>query len=91
MSKILRTPRRQRFAITPERMLAAGAMTIVAVGLAQPSVRTLAGLDFSDQKFAAAKIDPTPTGSVAAGPEQSHAERAIHGLTGILKRIRDKN
>ncbi len=89
MSPILKKRRRHRFAITPERTLGVGAMAIVAIGFAQPAVMNMAGLNFSDTKFASAKIDATPVGSVAPAPTVSHGERIVHGLTGIIKRIRD--
>lgn len=92
MSPILKKPRRYRFVVTPERTLAVGAMIIVGIGFAQPTVMTMAGLNFTDTKFASSKIDPTPTGSVAPASAHtaSHAEKFVHGLTGVIKRLRDR-
>lgn len=93
MSPILKKPRRFRFAMTPERTLAIGAMAILGIGFAQPAVMTMAGLSFTDTRFASSKIDPTPTGSVAPAGAQSlsHAEKFVHGLTGVIKRLRDRD
>lgn len=82
--------RRHVIAITPERSLVVGAMAIIGLGFAQPTVMTLVGMEFGQEKFAAMSLDYTPLGAVQ--PQEPPRPRSnptmAHGLTGVIKPIR---
>jgi hypothetical protein len=91
MSILLKKRPRWKLRVTPERVIALGAVTAIGLGMAQPSIMSMAGLDFQNQRFAGQKIDPTPTGSIDEDPAARRRERIVHGLAGILQAIRSRN
>ena len=85
-----RTMRNPRIAGGVRQLVALAAIGTAALGLAQPRVMRLAGLDFAHSPSAArpmntALIDMAPTGTVE--PRPGDASR-IHGLAGTLKALR---
>ena len=91
MSILLKQRPKFRIRVTPERVLAVAAMTAVGIGLAQPSLVSMARLQDRPQTFAGHPIDPAPTGTIDQDAAARRRDASVSGrLSGFIKLLWNK-